>query len=146
MYSVIRYQSPAFVLPAQIDLDDVGVVDLAQRADLPAYGVVAGGVVEELEGALLALDVVAHPVDLREAALAEDVEDLEPPVDDVADRVVGGLGADRRLHLAGSGSGSTSLSPAWRAAASLLTLGAQPVLELTRRSRRPSRARRRADS
>ena len=73
------------------DLDDVGVVDLAKRADLAAHGVVAGGVVEQLEGALLALDLVAHSVHLGEAALAEDVEDLESPVDDVADGVVGCL-------------------------------------------------------
>ena len=87
------------------DLDDVRVVDLAERADLATDSFVAGGVVEELEGPLLALDLVADPVDLREAALAEDVEDLEPPVDHVADGVVGGLGADRRLHLCRVGLG-----------------------------------------
>ena len=69
MYSVMRYQSPCSVLSAQIDLDDVRVVDLPQRADLPAHGVVAGGVVEELERSLLAFDIVADAVDLREAAL-----------------------------------------------------------------------------
>ena len=99
MYSVMRYQSPALVFPAQKTFDNVGVVDLPERADLSTHGVVTGGVLEELECALLALDLVAHPVNLREAALAEDVEDLEPPVDHVADGVVGRLGADRGLHL-----------------------------------------------
>ena len=111
MYSVMRYHSPSLVLPAQNTLTTFGWWTFRSAADLPSHGVVAGGVVEQLEGSLLALDVVAHPVDLREAALAEHLEDLEPPVDDVADGVV------RRLRLptddftsAGSGSGSTSLS------------------------------------
>ena len=84
MYSVMRYQSPSVVLPAQIDLHHVWMVDLAQRADLPADGFVAGGVVEELERTLLAFDFIENAVDLRETALAKDVEDLEPAVDDVA--------------------------------------------------------------
>ena len=86
------------------------MMDLAQRADLASHGVVAGGVVEELERALLALDLVAHAVDLREAALAEDVEDLEAAVDHVADRVVRGRAPTDDFTSSGSGSGSTSLS------------------------------------
>ena len=86
-------------LAGPVDLHDVRMVDLAERADLAAHRLVAGGVVEELERSLLAFDLVAHPVDLREPALAEDVEDLEASVDHVADGVVGGLRPDRRLHL-----------------------------------------------
>src|SRR5205085_1845495 len=59
------------------DLHHVGVMDLAKRADFPADRLVAGGVVEELEGTLLALDLVTNPVDGGVPALAEHVEYLE---------------------------------------------------------------------
>ena len=57
-YSMIRYHSPSVGLVGPDDLDDVRVVDLAQRADLAADRVVAGGVLEQLERPLLALDDV----------------------------------------------------------------------------------------
>ena len=74
-------------------------MDLAQGADLAAHRLVPGGAVEELERSLLALDVIAHAVDLREAALPDDVQDLEAVLDDVADRVVRGLAPGRGPHL-----------------------------------------------
>src|SRR5205814_256208 len=86
-------------LSCPVDFHNVGVVDLPESGNFSAHGFVTSSVLEQLECALLALDLVAHPVNLREAALAEDVEDLEPPVDHVAYCVVGGLGADRGLHL-----------------------------------------------
>ena len=93
------------------DLHHVGVLDLPQGADLAAHGLVPGGVVEELDRALLVLDVVADAVDLREAASPDDLEDLEAAVDDVADRVVGGLVPAEDRTSAGSGSGSAWLRP-----------------------------------
>jgi hypothetical protein len=50
-------------LRGPVNLHHVRVLDLAQRADLAAYGLVAGGVVEELEGTLLPFELVANPVD-----------------------------------------------------------------------------------
>src|SRR6185312_11751950 len=49
------------------------------------------------ERSFLTLDVIAHAVDLREAALPDYVHDLEAALEDVADGVVGGLG--RGSHL-----------------------------------------------
>jgi hypothetical protein len=81
------------------DLHHVGVVDLPQRADLTAHRLVPGGAVEQLERSLLILDVIAHAVDLREAALPEYLEDLETAVENVADRVVNGLPPARGPYL-----------------------------------------------
>jgi hypothetical protein len=75
------------------------VLDLPQGADLAAHGLIPGGVVEELDRALLVLDVITHAVDLREAASPDDLEDLEAAVDDIADRVVAWLGPGRRPYL-----------------------------------------------
>jgi hypothetical protein len=75
------------------------VLDLPQGADLAAHGLIPGGVVEELDRALLVLDVVAYAVDLREAASPDDLEDLETAVDDITDRVVVWLGPGRGPHL-----------------------------------------------
>src|ERR1044072_2308696 len=50
------------------DLHHVGVMYLPQGADLTADRLVAGGGFEELERSFLTLDVIAHAVDLREAA------------------------------------------------------------------------------
>src|SRR5580704_10912072 len=81
------------------DLDHVGMMDLAQGADLAAHRLVPGDAVEELERSLLALDVIAHAIDLREAALPEYVQDLEAALDDVADGVISGRGPSRGPHL-----------------------------------------------
>jgi hypothetical protein len=75
------------------------MMDLSECPDLPTDGVVAGSVLEELERSLLALKIVAHSIDLREAALAENVENLEPAVNDVSDGVVGCLRPDRRFDF-----------------------------------------------
>ena len=75
------------------------MMDLPQGADLAAHRLVPGGAVEELERSLLTLDVIAHAVDLREAALPDQVQDLEAVLDDVADRVVRGLAPGRGSHL-----------------------------------------------
>src|SRR5580704_18887264 len=57
-------------------LHHVGMMDLAQGADLAAHRLVPGGAGEELERSLLALDVIPDAVDLREAALPHDTQDL----------------------------------------------------------------------
>src|SRR5690348_9414863 len=74
-------------------------MDFPQGADLTADRLVAGGGFEELERSFLTLDVIAHTVDLREAALPDDVHDLEAALEDVANGVVGGLGPGRGSHL-----------------------------------------------
>src|SRR6516165_6627474 len=74
------------------DLHDVGMMDLPQGADLAAHRLVPGGAVEELERPVRTLDVIVHAIDLRKAALPEDVQDLEAALKDVADRIVSGLG------------------------------------------------------
>src|SRR5690349_10684873 len=79
------------------DLHDVWVMNLSKGADLAPYRLVAGGAIELLERSLFALDVIPHPIDLREPALPENLQDLEPSINDVPDGVVGGLRADRRL-------------------------------------------------
>ena len=127
---MIRYHSPCVGAVGPDHLDDVRVVDLAECADLPAHGVVAGGVVEQLEGPLFALDDVDDPVDLREAAAAEDLLDLEPTVDRVADARSRELDVFEDTSF-GSGAGSTSpsavsLSPA---RSSRLALHPQAVLD-----------------
>src|SRR5271165_1488028 len=61
------------------------MMDLPQGADLAAHRLIAGGAVEELERSLLTLDVVAHAIDLRKAALPEYVQYLEAALKDVAD-------------------------------------------------------------
>ena len=66
-------------------LDDVGMMNLAEGANLSSHGLVACCIVEQLKGAFFPFDIVTDPVDRRESALAEHVEDLESPVDDVAD-------------------------------------------------------------
>src|SRR5690242_21276724 len=82
------------------DLHHVGMTDLAQGADLAAHRrLVAGGAVEELERPLLSLDLIAYPVDLREAALPEQAQNLEAALEDVADRVVGSPGRARGSPL-----------------------------------------------
>lgn len=68
------------------------MTDLSQRPELAADRVVAGCVVEQFESPLLALEVVADPVDLGEATLVDDLKDLEAVVDDVAGSVVSGRG------------------------------------------------------
>src|SRR5579862_8913799 len=75
------------------------MMDLPQGADLAAHRLIAGGAVEELERSLLALEVIAYPVDLRKAAPPDYLEDLEAAVDDVADRVVRSLGPGRESHV-----------------------------------------------
>src|SRR3984885_2621477 len=77
------------------DLHHVGMMDLAQGADLAAYRFIAGGAVEELERPLLALDVLAHAVDLREAALTDHGQNLEAALEDVTDSVGSSLGPSR---------------------------------------------------
>ena len=67
MNSVMRYQSPPLVLPAQ------------KTSTI--------------------LDIVAHAIDLRKAALPEYAEDLEAAIEDVADGVLSGHGPNRRSHL-----------------------------------------------
>ena len=74
-------------------------MDSPQGTDLAAHRLVAGGGFEELECSLLTLDVIAHAVDLREAALPDDVHDLEAAIEDVADGVVGSPGPGRGPHL-----------------------------------------------
>src|SRR3984893_6014865 len=83
------------------DLHHVGMTDLPQGADLAATPPAPGGAVEELERPFLSLDVVAPPVDLREAAPPEQAQDLEAALEDVADRVVGSPGRARGSHLCG---------------------------------------------
>src|SRR5579875_2575270 len=75
------------------------MTDLPQGADLAAHCLVATCVVEELERPLLAFEVVAHAVDLRETAAPEYVENLEAVVDDIADCVFSGLRPVCRLQL-----------------------------------------------
>src|SRR4249920_2601689 len=53
------------------DLHHVGVMDSTQGADLAAHRLVAGRGFEEFERSLLTLDVIAHAVALREAALPD---------------------------------------------------------------------------
>src|SRR5215470_3496441 len=81
------------------DPHHVGMMDLAQGADLTAHRLIPGGAVEELERSFLLLDVIAHPVDLRKAALPDYVQDLEAVLDDVADGVAGSPGPNRGSHL-----------------------------------------------
>ena len=67
-------------------------MDLPEGADLAAYRRIAGGVIEQLEGSLLALDVIVHAVDLGKAAPPDGVQDLEAALENITDRVVNGLG------------------------------------------------------
>ena len=87
---VFRNQVPFAVrrLPGPVDLDHVRVLDLPQRADLPAHSFIASGAIEELESALFTFDLIEDPVDLGEATLPENFENLEPSVNDVTDRIV----------------------------------------------------------
>src|ERR1022692_1234918 len=78
------------------DFHDVGVVDLPECSDLPADSVVASSVLEKLERSVLALKLVPDSINLREPALAKEREDFESSVDDVSDRIVRRLGANRR--------------------------------------------------
>src|ERR1700677_2843087 len=73
-------------------LDHVRVTDLPQGTEFAADRVIAGGVVEQLEGSFLTLHLIADPVDLGETALVDFLQNLETVVDDVADIVVGSLG------------------------------------------------------
>ena len=75
------------------------MMDLPQGADLAAHRLIAGRAVEELERPLLTLDVIAHAVDLRKAALPEYLQNLEAALEDVADGVVSSLGPHRGSHL-----------------------------------------------
>src|ERR1700693_348871 len=75
------------------------MMDLPQGADLAAYRFVSGGAVEELDRPLLALDVIAHAVDLREAALPGYGQNLEAALDDVTDGVGSSLRPSRGSHL-----------------------------------------------
>src|SRR5580700_7670185 len=70
-----------------VDLHHVGVIDLPQGADLPAHRLIPGGAVEDLERPLLILDVIVHSVNLRKAALPQEVQNLEAALEYVADRV-----------------------------------------------------------
>src|SRR3984885_4168332 len=77
------------------DLHHVGMMDLAQGADLAAHRFISGGAVEELERPLLALDLIAHAVDLREAALTDCGQNLEAALEDGTDSVGSSLGPSR---------------------------------------------------
>src|SRR6202034_738846 len=77
----------------------VGVIDLPQGADLPAHRLIPGGAVEDLERPLLILDLIVHPVNLRNAAVPQKVQNLEAALEDVADSVVSDLGPGRGSHL-----------------------------------------------
>src|ERR1700733_8571290 len=74
-------------------LHHVAMMDLSQGADLAAHRLIAGSVVEELERSLLTFDIVAHPIDLRETAVAEYAENVEGALDHLADSVFSRLGA-----------------------------------------------------
>ena len=86
----VPFSSTGFAGPE--DLHHMRMTDLSQRPELAADCVIAGCVVEQLESSLLALELVADPVDLGETALVNDLKDLEAVVDDVADSVVSGRG------------------------------------------------------
>ena len=88
------------------------MMNLPQGAELAAHRLIAGCAIEELECPLLTFDLVAYAINLRKAALPENVQDLETVVEDVTDLVVSGFPpADDRIS-AGSGSGSDWLLPA----------------------------------
>src|SRR5262250_2915224 len=75
------------------------MADFPQGADLASHRLIPGGAVEELERSLLTLDVIAHAIDLREAALPEYLKNLEAALEDVADSVVSRPGLDRDQGL-----------------------------------------------
>src|SRR5262249_3709974 len=55
------------------DLHHMRMTNLSQRPELTADRVIAGRVVEQLQSPLLALNVVADPVDLSETTLVHDL-------------------------------------------------------------------------
>src|ERR1700677_3149316 len=90
------------------------MMDLPQGADLAAHRLVPCGGLEELERSLLTLDVIAHAVDLGEAALPDHVQDLEAVLDDFADRVLRGLAPRRGSQLGRVGFGEGPAAPRGR--------------------------------
>src|SRR6266496_3309488 len=83
---------PGAGLASPEHLDHVRVADLPQSAEFAADCIITGGIVKQLEGSFLGLELVADPVDLGETALVDYLQNLEAVVDDVADTVVGSLG------------------------------------------------------
>src|SRR4051794_27955333 len=69
------------------------MVDFAECADLASHSVVSGSAIEQLERSPLALDNVAHPVDLRESAATQYLLNLESAADCVTYGVVASVHA-----------------------------------------------------
>jgi hypothetical protein len=75
------------------------MIDFPQGADLAAHRLITGDGDEELECSLRTLDVVAHAIDLRKAALPKYLENLEAALEDIADSIVSSLDRSRGSYL-----------------------------------------------
>jgi len=93
-------------LAGPVDLHDIGMVHSSKRGDLAAHGFVASSVLEELESALLTLDVVTDSIDGGESTLSSmsRISNLPSMISPIEYSVA--FLRDGELTSAGSGSGN----------------------------------------